>query len=381
MVLSRTGPRFAVLGGAGAIGRIIVRDLFESSSKYSILIADFDGESARSLARSYRSGRVSYTRADARNPSSLAAVLRGYSVVINCTRHQFNLNVMRAALQARVAYLDLGGLFVWTCRQLRLRRRFAEAGITAVIGMGCAPGLTNVMAAAAATKLERIDSIRIRVGGIDFTQRRGDFVFPYSAQTIIEELTLPAWKWSRGRFVQVKPRSGWERVEFGPPVGAVWAVTTRHSEIATLPIRFKSQGLQFADFKVGFERAFVREIMKRLRAGWTVREFQALPAPREAPNDCEIVRVIVCSVGRKITLDCHARSKPKWRASASDVDTACPASIVAQMLAGGLIHKPGVWAPEDVVPTQSFFDECRRREMTFSEISQLRQSVETADHS
>src|SRR6266581_190412 len=94
-----------------------------------------------------------------------------------------------------------------------------------------APGLTNVMAAAAATKLERIDSIRIRVGGIDFTQRRGDFVFPYSAQTIIEELTLPAWKWSRGRFVQVKPRSGWERVEFGPPVGAVWAVTTRHSEI------------------------------------------------------------------------------------------------------------------------------------------------------
>jgi len=58
MVLSRTGPRFAVLGGAGAIGRIIVRDLFESSSKYSILIADFDGESARSLARTYWSAAL-----------------------------------------------------------------------------------------------------------------------------------------------------------------------------------------------------------------------------------------------------------------------------------------------------------------------------------
>src|SRR5438034_3818245 len=365
MVLSRTGPRFAVLGGAGAIGRIIVRDLFESSSKYSILIADFDGESARSLARSYRSGRVSYTRADARKPSGLAAVLRGYSVVINCTRHQFNLNVMRAALQARVAYLDLGGLFVWTCRQLRLRRRFAEAGVTAVIGMGCAPGLTNVMAAAAAAKLERIDSIRIRIAGVDFNAREGDFAFPYAAQTIIEELTLPPWKWSGGRFVRAKPRSGWERVDFGLPVGAVWVVTTRHSEIATLPHHFKRQGLRYADFKVGFDRAFVREIMKRLRAGWTVREFQALPASRSGPDDYEITRVIVRGGHQSVVMDCHARSNSRWQASAGDIDTACPASIVAQMIAAGSIRNPGVWAPEDIVPAAPLFDECKKRGMIF----------------
>src|SRR5438128_8425229 len=365
MVLSRTGPRFAVLGGAGAIGRIIVRDLFESSSKYSILIADFDGESARSLARSYRSGRVSYTRADARNPSGLAAVLRGYSVVINCTRHQFNLNVMRAALQARVAYLDLGGLFVWTCRQLRLRRRFAEAGITAVIGMGCAPGLTNVMAGAAATKLERIDSIRIRVGGIDFSERRGDFAFPYSAETIIEELTLPAWKWSRGRFVQRPPRSGWESIDFGSPVGHMWVVTTRHSEIATLPLRLQDKGLRYADFKVRFDRLFVREVMKRLRAGWKVRDFQALPAPRSAPNDYEVTRVIVRGDRHEILMDCLTGSNSKWHASAGDIDTACPASIVAQMIAAGRIRKPGVWAPEDLVPADLLFQECRKREMEF----------------
>jgi len=368
MVLGRTAPRFAVLGGAGAIGRIIVRDLFESSSKHTILIADFDGGRALSLARSYRSGRVSSTVADAGDPARLAAVLRGYSVVINCTRHQFNLNVMKAALQARVAYLDLGGLFVWTRRQLRLSRQFTEAGVTAVIGMGCAPGLTNVMAAAAAAKLERIDSIRIRIAGVDFNAREGDFAFPYAAQTIIEELTLPPWKWSGGRFVRAKPRSGWERVDFGLPVGAVWVVTTRHSEIATLPHHFKRQGLRYGDFKVGFDRAFVREILKRLRAGWTVRDFEALPrAPREAPNDYEIIRVIIRGGGRTVTLDCHARSKLEWLASASDIDTACPASIVAQMLAAGTINKPGVWAPEDIVSSQSLFDECRRREMIFSE--------------
>ena len=361
MVLAKSAPRFVVLGGAGAIGRIIVRDLYESSSKNRILIADVDEDAARALARTFRSRRVSSTAADARYPSRLAPVFREQSVVINCTGHHFNLNVMEAALRTRVHYLDLGGLFTWTRRQLRLHLPFEEAGLIAILGIGCAPGLTNVMAAAAAAKLERVDSIRIRVGGIDFNARNGSFAFPYSAQTVVEELTLPPWKWSGGRFVQVEPRTGWERVNFGRPVGKVWTVMTRHSELATLPLRFKSKGLRYADFKVGFDRAFVRELLKRMRAGASVRDFEALPAPRTEPNDYEISRVIVRRGKQTVVMDCHARSNAKWHASASDIDTACPASIAAQMIAGGDIRTPGVWAPEDIIPADLFFKELRRR--------------------
>jgi lysine 6-dehydrogenase len=365
MVLS-SAPRFAVLGGAGAIGRIIVRDLFEANRRNEILIADFDRQAAHNLARSYRSRRVADGFGDARDAGRLVSLLAGSSIVINCTRHQFNLNVMEAALRARVHYLDLGGLFLWTRRQLRLKRRFSESGVIAVLGMGCAPGLTNVMAAAAASRLERVESIRIRVGGVDFNASDGDFAFPYSAQTIIEELTLPPWKWAGGRFVRAAPRSGWESIDFGPPVGRLWVVLTRHSEIATLPLRFKRKGLRYADFKVGFDRGFVREIMKRFRAGWGVREFEALSASRSAPNDYEITRVIVRGGKHMVAMDCHARSIAKWHASAGDVDTACPASIVAQMIAAGTIHEPGVWAPEDIVPAALLFAECRKRGMRFT---------------
>jgi lysine 6-dehydrogenase len=365
MVLNRAKPRFVVLGGAGAIGRVIVRDLYESTAKNQILIADFDENAARILAKSYRSRRVRHAGAEARYPSKLASVLRDQSVVLNCTRHQFNLNVMEAALRAHVHYLDLGGLFVWTRRQLRLHRPFAEAGLTAIPGMGCAPGLTNIMAAAAAAKLDRVDSIRIRVGGIDFNARAGGFSFPYSAQTIVEELTLPPWKWSGARFVQSEPRSGWERVDFGPPVGRVWVVMTRHSEIATLPLRLKRRGLRYADFKVGFDRPFVRELMKRMRDGWSVRDFENLPTSRAEPSDYEISRVIVRGGKQTIVVDCHARSSAGWHASAGDVDTACPASIAAQMIAAGTIDRRGVWPPEDIVPAGSFFRECRRRGMSF----------------
>ena len=364
MVL-RTKPRFVVLGGAGAIGRIVVRDLFESSRKNAILVADYDERAASNVAKSYRSPRVSHARADARKTKGLTSLLSGFSVVINCTHHEFNLDVMEAAVRARVHYLDLGGLFIWTRRQLRLKPRFAESGLTAVLGMGCAPGLTNVMAAHAASQLDRVRSIRIRVGAIDFNVSDGRLAFPYSARTIIEELTLPAWKWSGGRFMQAPPRSGWESIDFGSPVGRIWVVTTRHSEIATLPLRFKQKGLRYADFKVGFDRRFVREVMKKLRAGWSVRDFQARPSPRSAPNDYEIMRVVVRDGRRGVLMDCHARSKTEWHASAGDVDTACPASIVAQMIATGSISKRGVWAPEEVVPADFLFQECRKRGMKF----------------
>src|SRR5207253_8010929 len=123
-------------------------------------------------------------------------------------------------------------------------------------------------------------------------------------------------------------------------------------------------GLRYADFKVGFDRFFVREIMKRVRAGWSVREFEALPSPRTAPNDYEISRVIVRGSGKTIVMDCHARSNAKWHASAGDVDTACPASIAAQMITAGTIHAPGVWAPEDIMPADLFFKQLRRRGIT-----------------
>jgi len=284
-------------------------------------------------------------------------------VVVNCTQHDFNLNVMHAALLAKVHYVDLGGLFSWTRKQLKLHRRFKRAGLSAVLGSGCSPGITNVMTHAAADKLGRIESVRIRVGAKDFDTTPGGFFFPYSAQTIVEELTLTPWVFERGRFGQVKPRTGWERVRFPQPVGPQWVVRTRHSEVATIPLTFGRSGLSFCDFKVSFDRAFVREVVRRLKNGWTVRDFAKLPAPRSHPNDYEISRVIVRNEKKMITVDCHARANRRWRASAGDIDTGCPPSIVAQMIATGLITERGVMAPEIVVPVEVFFRELRRRGM------------------
>ena len=355
--------KFVVLGGVGAIGRVVVRDLFESHPRNHILIADYNAVGARAYAHTFHSRRVKAALADARNPGQLARAFRGRAVVVNCAQHEFNLNVMRAALAAKVHYVDLGGLFCWTRKQLKLNGRFRRAGRTAILGAGCAPGITNVLTRAAVDRLERVESVRIRVGGRDFNVRPADFFFPYSAKTIVEELTLAPWVFERGTFREVKPRTGWERVNFPRPVGVQWTVGTRHSEVATIPLSFGRRGLTFCDFKVGLDRRFVREVIQRLKDGWTVRDFMKLPAPRGEVNDYEVSRVTVRGDRRTITVDCHAKANRRWHASAGDIDTGCPPSIVAQMIATGLIEQRGVWAPEVVVPVEAFFRELRKRGM------------------
>ena len=333
--------KFVVLGGVGAIGRVVVRDLFESHRHNQILVADYNAKGAREYARSFRSRRVCGGFADARDIN-----LRGYSVVINCTQHDFNLRVMRAALRAGTHYVDLGGLFHWTRKQLKLDRQFQRAGLTAILGMGCAPGITNVMTRAAVERLGGAQSVEIRVGTKDFNPAPG---FPYSAQTIREELTLTPWIVRDGKFREVKPRTAWELVKFPKPVGSQWLVRTRHSEVATLPVAFR---LRQCDFKVGFDRQFVRDVV----AG----RVPNAPASRGKPDDYEIARVIVDG---KIVMDCHARANKRWHASAGDVDTGCPPSIVAQMVAAGQIALRGGLPPELAVPVEAFFQELRKRGM------------------
>jgi len=355
-----------VLGGAGTIGRHVVRDLFESHSENLIAIADYNKDAAEKLAQSYNDSRITAHFIDARNQKDLITLLNGKTVAINCLQYTFNILVMKAALKARTHYLDLGGLFSWTKKQLKLNTAFEQAGLTAVIGMGCAPGITNVLAAYAVKQLKQVYSLKIRVGYKDFRQSDGELYFPYSVHTIIEELTLKPWIFCDGKFKQVRPRTGWELMDFSPPIGPIWTLRTRHSEIATLPLSFKNNGLRYCDFKVSFDKKFVAKVMDRLKSGWTIKDFQQLQLTNkpQLPNDYEISRVIADD----LTIDCHAKAKPGWGASAGDIDTACPPSIVAQMIMDGSIKKSGVFPPETIVPIAQFFRELEKRGMTIKTI-------------
>lgn len=379
-----------VLGGAGAMGKITVRDLIETAPKeLDIVIADYNLAAAEKLARSYRSTRVRAAFADATKVRDTARLLRGAFAVINAVQYEHNVAIMRAALLARAHYVDLGGLFHVTREQLKLHRDFARAGLLAILGMGAAPGIVNLLARSAADTMDEVREIHIQVGNVDLspTPVKTPLGTSYSLATVLDESTMPAAVFTEGRFRFVPPMSGTIPVEFPAPVGLRHPSYTIHSEVATLPLTYKKKGIQEVSFRIAFDEA-MEEKLRFLHAlgvsssepipiGRTqvvprdvllalCKRLPAAPPAAGPPSEYEVLRAVVRGSrdGQRIeeTVDCHVPGVPAW-GMGIDVDTGCPPSIAVQMLWRGEITARGALPPETSVPLEPFFRELAARGM------------------
>jgi saccharopine dehydrogenase-like NADP-dependent oxidoreductase len=379
----------AVVGGAGAMGRIAVRDLVETApADLPILVADRDGPAAEAVAAA-SGGRARALRVDVARVAATARALRGAFAIVNCCQHDFNLRVMEAALGAGAHYCDLGGLFHVTREQLGLHARFLRADRLALLGIGAAPGVVNVLARAAADEMERVDEIHVLVGGADRTPGRqaGVLGASYSIETILDEASLPAAVFSGGEFAFVEPMSDPQPVEFPPPVGLRHPARTLHSEVATLPLTYGGRGIREVSFRIAFPDALAERLRFLHALGMTSREpvrlrgrsavaprdllgalVRRLPrgAPGGPPDEHEVLRVVVRGArgGAEVeeVLDCQTAGIPDWGLGV-DADTGCPPSIAVQLLRAGVIDARGVLPPEQAVPAAPFFAELERRGM------------------
>ncbi len=133
--------RIVVLGGAGKMGAISVEDLVVNPRVDEVILADRDMEGAAAIADYLDSPKLTITESDLNDHDALVALLDSADACVNATVYYTNMKVMEACLEAGTHYVDMGGLFHGTLKQLELNDRYAEAGISAVLGMGSAPVL------------------------------------------------------------------------------------------------------------------------------------------------------------------------------------------------------------------------------------------------
>ena len=138
--------RVAVLGAGGTIAPAIVRDLAESEEVTSLRLLDLDLRRAEAVAIEHGGGKAEAREADA--TSGLAEQLAGIEVLVNSAAYRINLAAMEACLEAGCHYVDLGGLYHVTKQQLELSPKFEQRGLVAMLGVGSAPGKTNLLASA-----------------------------------------------------------------------------------------------------------------------------------------------------------------------------------------------------------------------------------------
>ncbi|MEO7794855.1 MAG: saccharopine dehydrogenase NADP-binding domain-containing protein, partial [Thermoanaerobaculia bacterium] len=290
--------RICVLGAAGAMAEVVLKDLEMFAPEAEVTAADF-----REFAPKTANAR--FAEVDVRDEAATARLLAGHEAVLNCVTYYWNLPVMRAALAARVPYSDLGGLYHGTQKQFELHDDFAAAGVPALLGMGSTPGITNAMAGYLARDLDRVHEAHVRVGCLD-RGASGPLPIPYALDTVLDEFALEPYVVEGGVAHPVPPRSGEEEIDFPPPVGRMRAIYTLHSEVAMFVRSFP--GLSAASFKVAFEPTFMEKVRFLVELGFAGREpAVGAVSPRQMllalgaaqapvggePDDCDVLRVDV----------------------------------------------------------------------------------------
>lgn len=367
-----------VLGGGGLTGRCTVRDLARGAVFDQIRVGDLDPSLAESAARATGSPRVVAQPVDVRDPAALARILAGASVCVNAVQYTFNLQVMEACLDAGVPYLDFGGLFHMTRRQLEWDERFRAKALLAIPGLGQVPGVSNVLAMAACEDLDSVESILIRDGWRDLTVGGPEILFTWSPSTFLDEMQLKAVVWEAGAYREHPPMSGAETYAFAPPVGPTTVYRTLHSEAATLPESLRAKGLAHCEWKEGGPGIDLLRTMAQLGLGGTTpvevrgqpvvpREFLLALLRREkllgvpegvAINDWEVCDLEVRGTrkGAPIVRHATARFPPRtdWGLSATEYAVGVCGAIGAEMIARGELRATGVVPPERCVPAGPF---------------------------
>jgi lysine 6-dehydrogenase len=378
-----------VVGGAGAMGMVTVRDLVESPEVSEVMIADANLEQAEKIARWSGSAKAIPYEVDVYDHDKLVTALHETDAVASATPYHLNLQVMDAAIEARKPLTDLGGVYYMTLRQLKLNRKARNAGVTIVLGGGLAPGIADVLAKYGADKLDTVQEVHIHYG----ERNLEPVLYKWSFRTVLEEYTKGAVIYSKGKFRRLKPFSGKAKFMFPHPIGELSCCYALYSGLATLP-HTVGKGVETLDCAMAFTEEDERRIHILKELGLTrnrplqmksvkvsPREFllRCVPPPRVDVRDVAGIVVEVAGekndVKTKYSYSLVQKYHEEYGVSALAYLTGVPMSIIAQMLARGEIPEKGVLPAELGVNSAHLFEELAKRGITILEKCQTLRRV------
>jgi len=366
--------KIVVIGGAGGIGRVAAAALAHTADADEVVVADLALASAEQVADEIGDDRFRAAAIDVSDPASVASVVAGAAVAVNCVGpfYRFGPPTLAAVIDARVDYVDVCDDLDATRSMLALDDRARAAGIRALVGMGNSPGLANVFVKLCAEwfldEVHTAEIMHIHGGEPD----EGPGVLKHRIHAMTNDVPM----FVDGEFVDVRmlEPSGapFIRDEEFAGVGTYPVHPYPHPETITLPKVFPT--LRGAtNLGVVFPLPYFRMTQDLVRAGMAsdqpVRVGDAEVAPidvmvallrRERPRllaeagitgpaGCLKVVVTGAKDGATHTYVCSLSSE----AVGAGEGTGIPAAIGAILaLRGGLGGGPGVHPPEAIVPVE-----------------------------
>jgi len=374
-------PTLVALGGAGGMGRTAVRVAAEWEDLGELVVADLDPGAAERFVAELRpstKAKLTAVAVDVTDEAALGALLSRADVVLNTTGPFYRLGVpiLRAAIDAGCAYLDICDDWEPTIDMLTLHERAARRGVLAVIGIGASPGLSNLLAVMACRRLDTVDDLYTAWPVDVELEGQSPEVEPEgfggtSAALIhwMQQISGEIQVVERGELVSRPPLAP-IALDF-PGTGKGTGYTVGHPEPITLRTRMGVRG-QSANLMV--LKASTAAFLQSLGADIDARKISLEEAAKEIAHP-GVVRSTK-ALARGLTLEgpgalppffAYARGEKDGRPATSgafvlalppgmDGVTGIPLALAARQLLDGKLVATGVHPPETVIEPEPFFE-------------------------
>jgi len=208
----------AVIFGAGLMGSTIAYDLVKSREVEEVTLCDVDVSRLTKARREIVSPKLRLKKHDVRRRVQTVDLLRRSDVGIGALPYDLCEYSIKATLAAAVDYVDL--IYGWRYEHSSISRIAERRGITIIPACGLAPGLSNVLAWAAADQLDSVREVHIKTGGIPERPKPPlNYRIVFSFEAVLEEYLRKARIVRNGRITDVEALSGLEQITFPRPIG------------------------------------------------------------------------------------------------------------------------------------------------------------------
>ena len=355
--------------GCGRIGSVATEDLAKSMGSIEVTVADKNGARAKQVADRIREDNVSSIQLDVANHNELISALDNFDLAMGFLPGKLGYRLAEACINAGKNLVDVSYM---PENSLTLNEKAVKARIAIVPDCGLAPGISNILVGHAASKLDKVSTVHIMVGGLPEkpVQPLG-YVITWSPENLIDEYTRKARIVRDGKIVEVEALSGLEEVEF-PNVGMLEAFYT--DGLRTLPYTIKNADNMWEKTfrypghaeKIGLLKAlgfFDEEPISVNYASvsprrLTVKLFER-KLRRPEVRDIVAMKIEVSGIKNEKHV-CYVyhlldRYDENHGITAMARTTAYPASIIAQLMLKKAVKQKGVVPLERLGTTEEFF--------------------------
>ena len=365
--------------GSGQMGKGAAYDLAKQDSVEQIVLADIDLKCAEALAKEVGDKAVAKT-IDAKNRDQLVKVFGEVDSVISAVSYTMNVLHTEVAIETGTHMCDLGGGWTVVEKQLEMNEQARDAGVTVVPDCGLAPGMVSVLAREGIEYLDRVESVKIRVGGLQQEPRPPlNYALIFSVEGLINEYIEPCVALREGKITIEDPLVGFEEITFPEPFGKLEAFNTSGGT-STLPHTYEGK-VNELDYKTIRYPGHGHKMWCIMKLGLMDGEELNIDGKKIAPRrvfetlleknlppsgkDVTLIRVMVegwkGTEARNIEYETIDYFDDATGLTSMMRTTSFPASVTAMMMADGRITDRGVLTPERCIPPDLFIEALRAR--------------------